>query len=151
MQSWTKTKRLIYFCDTCLYTKCDMTIRKYRINNKLEDTKFSGRYDRRRRTVRSSMNGPLPRLTNNPRIDVRMYEDQNCRISKSGKKECQDNRKNRRKECVNQGQRTCARIGNCLVRVLACIFDWTEIPFSMGPSRRGVEEIGRFLNFPPRI
>ncbi|KAK1125303.1 hypothetical protein K0M31_005675 [Melipona bicolor] len=73
--------------------------------------------------VRSSVNGPLPRLTNNPRIDVRMYEDQNCRISKSGKKECQDNRKNRRKECVNQGQRTCARIGNCLVRVLACIFD----------------------------
>ncbi|XP_043508420.1 BTB/POZ domain-containing protein 6-B isoform X2 [Frieseomelitta varia] len=71
----------------------------------------------------SSVNGPFPRLTNNPRIDVRMYEEQNCKMSKSEKKECQDNRKNSRKECVNQGQRTCARIGNYLVRVLACIFD----------------------------
>ena len=50
---WIKTNGLVYFCDTLtrLYTKCDMTIRKYRISNKLEDMKFSGRYDRRRRTV----------------------------------------------------------------------------------------------------
>ncbi|XP_017757106.1 PREDICTED: BTB/POZ domain-containing protein 6-B isoform X1 [Eufriesea mexicana] len=72
---------------------------------------------------RNSITGPLPRLTSTPRTSVRPYEDQSCRMSKPGKKECQDNRKNRRKECANQGHRTCARIGNCLVRVLACIFD----------------------------
>lgn len=73
--------------------------------------------------LRNSIGGPLPRLTSTPRVGVRTYEDQSCRMSKPGKKECQDNRKNRRKECATQGQRTCARIGNCLVRVLACIFD----------------------------
>ncbi|CAL7935236.1 unnamed protein product [Xylocopa violacea] len=73
--------------------------------------------------LRNSLTGPLPRLTSTPRIGVRTYEEQGCRLSKSGKKECQDNRKNRRKECANHGQRACARIGNCIVRVLACIFD----------------------------
>ncbi|XP_012350263.1 uncharacterized protein LOC100864627 [Apis florea] len=73
--------------------------------------------------LRNSIGGPLPRLTSTPRVGVRTYEDQSCRMSKPGKKECQDNRRNRRKECATQGQRTCARIGNCLVRVLACIFD----------------------------
>ncbi|EFN86774.1 BTB/POZ domain-containing protein 2 [Harpegnathos saltator] len=42
---------------------------------------------------------------------------------KPGKKERQDNRKNRRKECASQGQRTCARIGNCFIQVLSCVFD----------------------------
>lgn len=107
-----------------LLTKFNMTVRKYRINNKSEDMKPNGiYYNKRRRTLRNSIGGPLPRLTSTPRVGVRTYEDQSCRMSKPGKKECQDNRKNRRKECATQGQRTCARIGNCLVRVLACIFD----------------------------
>ncbi|KAG7187861.1 hypothetical protein KM043_016894 [Ampulex compressa] len=67
--------------------------------------------------------GPLARLSNTPRLGHKTQEDQGWKMSKPGKKERQDNRKNRRKECANQGQRTCARIGNCLVRVLACVFD----------------------------
>lgn len=43
--------------------------------------------------------------------------------SKSEDSEQRENRKNRRKECVIQGQRACARIGHCLVRALACVFD----------------------------
>ncbi|XP_050575802.1 uncharacterized protein LOC126915282 isoform X2 [Bombus affinis] len=73
--------------------------------------------------LRNSVTGTLPKLISTPRMGTRMCEDQSYKISKPGKKECQDNRKNRRKECANQGQKTCARIGNCLVRVLACIFD----------------------------
>ncbi|PBC25767.1 BTB/POZ domain-containing-B [Apis cerana cerana] len=96
-----------------LLTKFNMTVRKYRINNKSEDMKSNGiYYNKRRRTLRNSIGGPLPRLTSTPRVGVRTYEDQSCRMSKPGKKECQDNRKNRRKECATQGQRTCARIGS---------------------------------------
>ena len=73
--------------------------------------------------LRTTVTGPLSRLSSAPRIGMRAYEEQNCRLAKPGKKERQDNRKNRRKECANQGHRTCARIGNCLVRVLACVFD----------------------------
>ncbi|XP_015435747.1 PREDICTED: BTB/POZ domain-containing protein 6-B [Dufourea novaeangliae] len=73
--------------------------------------------------LRSSVAGPLSRLSSTPRIGISTYENQSCMMSQPGKKERQDNRKNRRKECVTQGQRTCARIGNCLVRVLACVFD----------------------------
>ncbi|XP_076248220.1 BTB/POZ domain-containing protein axundead isoform X2 [Calliopsis andreniformis] len=73
--------------------------------------------------LRTAIINPLSRLSSTPRIGVRTYEEQNCRMAKPGKKERQDNRKNRRKECANHGQRTCARIGNCLVRVLACVFD----------------------------
>ncbi|XP_054012650.1 uncharacterized protein LOC128894727 isoform X1 [Hylaeus anthracinus] len=71
--------------------------------------------------LRTTVAGPLSRLSSTPRIGVATYENQS--YSMTGKKERQDNRKNRRKECANQGQRTCARIGNCLVRVLACVFD----------------------------
>jgi hypothetical protein len=64
------------------------------------------------------------RLCNTPRIRAcRIEEDEDCDALKPGKKERQDNRKNRRKECASQGQRTCARIGNCLVQILACVFD----------------------------
>ncbi|RLU18957.1 hypothetical protein DMN91_009315 [Ooceraea biroi] len=64
------------------------------------------------------------RLCNTPRIKAcRMEEDEDRNALKPGKKERQDNRKNRRKECVSQGQRTCARIGNCLIQILACVFD----------------------------
>ncbi|XP_043248174.1 uncharacterized protein LOC122394992 isoform X1 [Colletes gigas] len=71
--------------------------------------------------LRGSIAGPLSRLSSAPRIGVPCYENQSYTMS--GKKERQDNRKNRRKECASQGQKTCARIGNCLVRVLACVFD----------------------------
>ncbi|XP_066598372.1 BTB/POZ domain-containing protein 6-A isoform X2 [Prorops nasuta] len=69
---------------------------------------------------RDSVVESLARLNSVPRIgkDVSFG-----RMSGSGKKERRDNRKNRRKECATQGQKTCARIGNCLVRVLACLFD----------------------------
>nr|XP_034189192.1 uncharacterized protein LOC117608328 isoform X3 [Osmia lignaria] len=86
-------------------------------------TKILGHTENPEEELRNSVSGPLSRLSSTPRIGVRTYKDQSCKMSKPGKKECQDNRKNRRKECANQGQRTCARIGNCLVRVLACIFD----------------------------
>nr|XP_012146354.1 PREDICTED: uncharacterized protein LOC100879125 isoform X2 [Megachile rotundata] len=82
-----------------------------------------GHSENQEEKFRNSVSGPLSRLSSTPRIGVRTYKDQSCKMSKPGKKECQDNRKNRRKECASQGQRTCARIGNCLVRVLACIFD----------------------------
>ncbi|XP_015123457.1 BTB/POZ domain-containing protein 6 isoform X2 [Diachasma alloeum] len=42
---------------------------------------------------------------------------------KPGKKECEDNKKNRRKECASQSQRVCSRVGDLVVRVLACVFD----------------------------
>ncbi|XP_076170605.1 BTB/POZ domain-containing protein axundead isoform X2 [Ptiloglossa arizonensis] len=70
---------------------------------------------------RNSIAGPLSKLSSAPRIEATTYENQSYAMS--GKQERQDNRKNRRKECASQGQRTCARIGNCLVRVLACVFD----------------------------
>nr|XP_031846156.1 uncharacterized protein LOC116432861 isoform X2 [Nomia melanderi] len=72
---------------------------------------------------RRSIGGPLSRLSSTPRITDGAYKDKSCAMSKSEKKERQDNRKNWRKECATQGQRTCATIGNCIVRVLACIFD----------------------------
>ncbi|KAL6267127.1 hypothetical protein P5V15_000207 [Pogonomyrmex californicus] len=62
------------------------------------------------------------RLSNTPRIAYKR-EDEECNMLRPGKKERQDNRKNRRRECASQGQRTCARIGNCLVQILACVFD----------------------------
>lgn len=61
----------------------------------------------------------LPRLTSAPRLGCDETDDDEDGV----RRECRENRRNRRKECVHQGQRTCARIGNCLVRVLACIFD----------------------------
>lgn len=42
---------------------------------------------------------------------------------KPDKKERDDNKKNRRKECASQGQRACSRVGDIIVRVLACVFD----------------------------
>lgn len=42
---------------------------------------------------------------------------------KPGKKERDDNKKNRRKECASQGQRACSRVGDIIIRVLACVFD----------------------------
>ncbi|XP_011303198.1 BTB/POZ domain-containing protein 6 isoform X2 [Fopius arisanus] len=42
---------------------------------------------------------------------------------KPGKEECEDNKKNRRKECASQSQRVCSRVGDLVVRVLACVFD----------------------------
>lgn len=62
------------------------------------------------------------KLSSAPRIAYKR-EDQDCNMLRPGKKERQDNRKNRRRECASQGQRTCARIGNCLVQILACVFD----------------------------
>ncbi|XP_024868820.1 uncharacterized protein LOC112452711 isoform X1 [Temnothorax curvispinosus] len=62
------------------------------------------------------------RLSNAPRMAYKR-EDVDCNMLRPGKKERQDNRKNRRRECASQGQRTCARIGNCLVQILACVFD----------------------------
>jgi len=61
-------------------------------------------------------------LSNAPRIAYKR-ENQDCNMLRPGKKERQDNRKNRRRECASQGHRACARIGNCLVRILACVFD----------------------------
>lgn len=63
---------------------------------------------------------PPSRLSSAPRIK---RKDESCGMFRPGKKERQDNRKNRRRECASQGQRTCARIGNCLVQILACVFD----------------------------
>lgn len=71
--------------------------------------------------LRSSAAVPS-RLSNTPRIAYKR-EDEDCNMLRPGKKERQDNRKNRRRECASQGQRTCARIGNCLVQILACVFD----------------------------
>ncbi|XP_070157767.1 BTB/POZ domain-containing protein 2 isoform X2 [Polyergus mexicanus] len=62
------------------------------------------------------------RLSNTPRIGIYKH-DEDCNMLRPGKKERQDNRKNRRKECASQGQKTCARIGNCLIQILACMFD----------------------------
>ena len=64
--------------------------------------------------------GPLSRLIDRPRIYSNIEKEYQLQ---SESKEQDDNRKNRRKECATQGQRACARIGNCLVRVLACVFD----------------------------
>lgn len=71
---------------------------------------------------RSSTTIHPSRLSNTPRIGIYKY-DEDCNMLRPGKKERQDNRKNRRKECASQGQRTCARIGNCLIKILACVFD----------------------------
>ncbi|XP_029170898.1 uncharacterized protein LOC114940396 [Nylanderia fulva] len=72
--------------------------------------------------LRSSAAVHPSRLSNVPRIGT--YKcDEDCNLLRPGKKERQDNRKNRRKECASQGQRTCARIGNCLIQILACMFD----------------------------
>nr|XP_033334333.1 uncharacterized protein LOC117225117 [Megalopta genalis] len=73
--------------------------------------------------LRSPVAGPLSRLSSAPRITAKACENRGCMTSKSGKKERQDNRNNWRKECATQGQRTCVRIGTCILRVLACIFD----------------------------
>ncbi|KMQ98385.1 btb poz domain-containing protein 2 [Lasius niger] len=73
-------------------------------------------------SLRSSAAVHPSRLSNTPRIGT--YKcDEDCNMLRPGKKERQDNRKNRRKECASQGQRTCARIGNCLIQILACMFD----------------------------
>lgn len=72
--------------------------------------------------LRSSTAVHPSRLSNIPRMGT--YKcDEDCNMLRPGKKERQDNRKNRRKECASQGQRTCARIGNCLIQILACMFD----------------------------
>ncbi|XP_076301326.1 BTB/POZ domain-containing protein axundead isoform X2 [Lasioglossum baleicum] len=73
--------------------------------------------------LRSPVAGPLSRLSSAPRIIANTHENRGCTMSKSGKKERQDNRNNWRKECATQGQRTCVRIGTYILRVLACIFD----------------------------
>ncbi|XP_017885760.1 BTB/POZ domain-containing protein 6-A isoform X2 [Ceratina calcarata] len=67
----------------------------------------------------------LPRLSSTPRFGPNRddTDEDGGPCGWATKRECRENRKNRRKECVHQGQRTCARIGNCLVKVLACIFD----------------------------
>lgn len=65
-------------------------------------------------------NSPLWRLTNTVRSGTTMYHNQGCNMLNSGKKERQDNRKNRRKECAGQA---CARMCTCFVRVLACVFE----------------------------
>lgn len=62
------------------------------------------------------------RLSNVPRI-AQKREDEDCNMLRPGKKERQDNRKNRRRECASQGQKTCARIAACLLEILACVFD----------------------------
>ena len=70
-----------------------------------------------------TINGPVSKLTDVPRINSNVRKNFYSQSTKSGKREQEDNRRNRRKECAIQGQRACARIGNCLVRVLACVFD----------------------------
>ncbi|XP_012525483.1 BTB/POZ domain-containing protein 6-B isoform X2 [Monomorium pharaonis] len=72
-------------------------------------------------SIRSSTAIHPSRLSSTPRIPYKRV-DEDCML-RPGKKERQDNRKNRRRECASQGQRTCARIGNCLVQILACVFD----------------------------
>ncbi|XP_015189035.1 PREDICTED: BTB/POZ domain-containing protein 6-A [Polistes dominula] len=67
-----------------------------------------------------SRSSPLWRLTNKPRSGTITCHKQDCSMLKSGKKERQDNRKNRRKECASQA---CSRICTCFVRVLACVFE----------------------------
>ncbi|XP_014606576.1 PREDICTED: BTB/POZ domain-containing protein 6-A isoform X1 [Polistes canadensis] len=67
-----------------------------------------------------SRSSPLWRLTNTPRSGTITCHNQGCSMLKSGKKERQDNRKNRRKECAGQA---CSRICTCFVRVLACVFE----------------------------
>ncbi|KAL0111707.1 hypothetical protein PUN28_013122 [Cardiocondyla obscurior] len=62
------------------------------------------------------------RLSHTPRMAYKQ-QNENCNMLRPGKKEQRDNRKNRRRECASQGQRTCARIGNCLIQILACVFD----------------------------
>ncbi|KYN20232.1 BTB/POZ domain-containing protein 6-B [Trachymyrmex cornetzi] len=78
--------------------------------------------DPKNESIRSSAAVHPSRLSNAPRIAYKR-ENQDCNMLRSGKKERQDNRKNRRRECASQGHRACARIGNCLVRILACVFD----------------------------
>ncbi|XP_018397192.1 PREDICTED: BTB/POZ domain-containing protein 6 [Cyphomyrmex costatus] len=79
--------------------------------------------DPKNENIRSSALDIHPfRLSNAPRVAYK-HENQDCNLLRPGKKERQDNRKNRRRECASQGHRACARIGNCLVRILACVFD----------------------------
>ncbi|XP_012054529.1 PREDICTED: BTB/POZ domain-containing protein 6-B [Atta cephalotes] len=78
--------------------------------------------DPKNESIRSSAAVHPSRLSNAPRIAYK-GENQDCNMLRPGKKERQDNRKNRRRECASQGHRACARIGNCLVRILACVFD----------------------------
>ncbi|KAG5332250.1 BTBD6 protein, partial [Acromyrmex heyeri] len=78
--------------------------------------------DPKNESVRSSAAVHPTRLSNAPRIAYKR-ENQDCNMLRPGKKERQDNRKNRRRECASQGHKACARIGNCLIRILACVFD----------------------------
>ncbi|KAK2582340.1 hypothetical protein KPH14_004676 [Odynerus spinipes] len=75
-----------------------------------------GHPDKEESTV--SMSSPLWRLSNTPRIGTTMYHNQGCSMMKTGKKERQDNRKNRRKECAGQA---CARICTCFYTNLKLI------------------------------
>ncbi|KAI4502589.1 hypothetical protein M0802_002501 [Mischocyttarus mexicanus] len=65
-------------------------------------------------------NSPLSRLTDAPRSEIKPCQNLSCRLLKSSKKERQDNKKNRRKECASHA---CSRICTCFVRVLACVFE----------------------------
>lgn len=67
--------------------------------------------------------GPTSKLTSIPQMKYQSQKDFQFSTTRSEDREQEENRKNRRKECVIQGQRACARIGHCLVRVLACVFD----------------------------
>ncbi|XP_015609054.1 BTB/POZ domain-containing protein 6-B isoform X2 [Cephus cinctus] len=69
------------------------------------------------------VNGPLSRISSVPRAGTNLSGITKWKTSKPGKKEREENKRNRRKECASQGQKACARIGDCLVRVLACVFD----------------------------
>ncbi|KYN32208.1 BTB/POZ domain-containing protein 6 [Trachymyrmex septentrionalis] len=88
----------------------------------MQDNKAYGKLSLKNLQIRSSAAVHPSRLSNAPRIAYKR-ENQDCNMLRPGKKERQDNRKNRRRECASQGHRACARIGNCLVRILACVFD----------------------------
>ncbi|XP_046469707.1 BTB/POZ domain-containing protein 6 isoform X2 [Neodiprion pinetum] len=79
-------------------------------------------HDRLQQQQQDATTGPLSRLCSVPRGSSTSVH-RKLKKQKNGKSEREENRKNRKKECASQGQRACASLGNCLVRVLACVFD----------------------------
>ncbi|XP_048514237.1 BTB/POZ domain-containing protein 6-like isoform X2 [Athalia rosae] len=80
-------------------------------------------HDRQQQQLQDATVGPLSRLSNVPRRFSMSAAERKLKKYRHGKLEREENRKNRKRECASQGQRACASLGNCLVRVLACVFD----------------------------
>lgn len=79
--------------------------------------------EQERKPYQNFVSGPWTKISSVPRAGSTNSVVSKSKMAKFGKKEREDNKRNRRRECASQGQRACARIGDCLVRVLACVFD----------------------------